>query len=720
VKLLTIVAFISLFFSNLFSAPLDDKRIEVSKISNDRYKMKIYYNYENPYQTEMVLMGRMAYVGAKIPIPERFNVLKMRTEVKYTPSYVLYHARSSISINANKLVIRQFGLNEQRFKDSGKITISADIPTKDLEDYNDIGVKIIQHYSSGVAKDDVEDTSAPELWTQVDLQNSFVEIEFQLKPFEEKLSSISKFMFDNKSIFKDSINFVFPKTPTDDDFYNYGFMANLIGTILQYRDIDFSVSTSISDNRNNIIILPRKELKEKLEPYKNMIEGLEEKISGNINMVKNPKRDDKGFLIITGDSDEDIKSSLYRMVNRDILLLEEQNIKVFKTEIPEKAKPYSTPGFISTGDKVYFSDLGYKTRTFFGEESAPLYLNFKLYPTVKYDVADSIRSVLNIISGGIIRNDSATNIFVNEVLAFQIRTLSTNDEDRVAKTASQRFELGDKNLIPAKLLRKGKNTLKVQFALVPLSGPQLIRFNNDILKLTLRDDSHIIFPKAKTEIELPNLKYVSELAFPYSIYADLQNTGILVTDFDSRTISSAMYVAFHLGKLMNYPAYRLTITPDINKMLDKDIITIGNQVERYSLLYKNAPIQFTKDGVVKEVALDSKFVEESGARVKQHTATTKIVESINFKDYIIVQQYQSPFNPRRTVLELSSNDAGTLLDGVRNGFSALHLGKFDGDVWLYNIKTDESYSFRLKETYILNEIVEGYSKKSNVITVDDF
>jgi hypothetical protein len=697
--------------STVFSAPLDEKRILVSKVGDNKYKMRIYFNYENPYTTQQTLLGRAVEYFITLPIPDKFELLEVNTEVKYTPSFVLFHGRSSVAIVSNGHVTRQFKLNEERFKDSGKVTVTSPIPIDTLMDYNKIGIKIIQHYVSGMAKDDLEDTSSPELWSQIDLQNSYVDLKFKIREFPERISAIKKFMFDEKSVFKDNINLVFPKVPTDDDFFNYSFIANSIGRSLKFRDIDFSVSTKVLPDKNNIIIMPRKDIKELFQESEIEIADLEEKIAGTINVIQNPIRRDKGMAIITGENQKEILNGIYRFANDDVYLIDSQSVTIFDTEIPPPSEPYTAPGFVSTGDKVLFSDLGYKTRTFYGEESTPLYLDFKLYPTVKYRLTDSIRSVLNIVQGGILRADSATNMFLNEVLAYQVRTVQNKDEEKEDKTASQRFELGKKNMIPTTLLRKGSNRLRLQFAMVPVNGPQLIRFNNDILKLTLRDDSYLHFPTSKTEIELPNLKYVSELAFPFSIYPDLQKTGILITDFDSRTIASAMQIAFHLGRLVEYPSYRLFVTADLNKILERDIISVGSQVDRFSILYKDAPLHFSKDGLTKELGIASEYVEDGGFRRRQYTAKTKIVESVNLKNYLVVQSYQSPFNKRRVVVEVSSTEPETLIEGVQNGLSPINLGSFDGDLWLYNIDTKKTRSFRMKDTYILDEVVEGHTNK---------
>lgn len=194
------------------------------------------------------------------------------------------------------------------------------------------------------------------------------------------------------------------------------------------------------------------------------------------------------------------------------------------------------------------------------------------------------------------------------------------------------------------------------------------------------------------------------MAFPFSIYPDLQNTGILITDFYAETIASAMQVAFQLGKTIDYPGYRMTITYDINKILDKDIIVLGGQIERYAPLYENAPIKFTKTGMQKE----SLIRNELDKRVKMQLKT---VENVDFSNYLVAQTYKSPFNPNRIVFELLAKTPKTLLKGIQEGLIAKNLGNFDGDLWLYNIESEKSYSYRMGEKYKIKDLIDGYEKE---------
>ena len=58
----------------------------------------------------------------------------------------------------------------------------------------------------------------------------------------------------------------------------------------------------------------------------------------------------------------------------------------------------------------------------------------------------------------------------------------------------------------------------------------------------------------------------------------------------------------------------------------------------------------------------------------------------------------------------------TLYKGIKNGFTPIHMGTFQGDTWMYNIDTNKSRSFRLQDSYTLHQLIEG----DNMYGEDDF
>jgi len=711
---------LGLFLSPLFSAsPLDEDRLILSKVGKDTYRLRVYFNYENPYVVQKTFLGGLAEMSVTLPLPDKHDVQSAKAIIKYTPSIVLHPDRSVMAVLMNDKVIRQFRMVKKRFLDIGSGRIGVELPPKLFDKYNTITTRVYQHYSAGLGPAFQEDNTAPELWSQVDLQNSYIEYTFKHKVFEEKLSSIYNHFFDNKSIIKDRVNFVFPKFPTDEDFSNYGFMANIAGNILKFRDIDFSVSTKINNKRNNVLIATRDQIKEILAPYgdafANGKEEFEKKFAGNINAIQNPLQTDKGLLVITGDTKDEVRNALYRLANQDLAVMEEQQLSLFKLDIPEASKPYTAPNFAKDGEKIFFSDLGFNTQTFAGEEATALDLNFKIYPDSWYTTSDKIITYLHMVYPDVVRADSVANVHLNDTFAYQMTLEDARKSAFNQKSSNQAFELGYRQMFPAHLLNKGDNKMNVSFHMIPMGGVERSRFNNDLLKMTVVNDSYFILPKTKKKIQMPNLSYLTSSAYPFSIYPDLQKTGILITDFDSRSITAAMYTAFHLGKVIQYPAYRLKVTANINTVIERDLIMVGVNNNKYQTIFANAPVKITDKGLQKEFALDKDFLlneelstETDDVRMLKNMATTTSLESGEIKNYLIAQTFRSPFHKKRTILSMSATDGNTLIKGFRKGLVAKHLGSFNGDLWLYNVAKDKSYSYTVKEKYFLETIVQDF------------
>ncbi len=680
--------------------PAKEKRIVVSQVGSDRYKLRIYLNADNPYEISAMYVEPTSQLAVTLPIPNRFNVLDMKAHVEYTSSINVENDGSTIALKLNKHYVTQSELLEKG-RGGGTTIVDYSIPTDKLfEGYNTVCIAIQQRGTKGSGGSDK--AGAPSIdncanfgqvttgittpvWTQIDTRNSYIEMTFKLKSFEEKLSSIQKYLFDSKNHVTDKINFVFPATPTEQDLQNYGFMANVIGNILKFKDIDFTVSTELVSNRNNVIVMTKDKVTELLKKYDDNNGSVSSKINGNINVVTNPKNNLKGILVITGDSQSIIESAILRVADSDLLLMEEHSIAVGEKKTPEKSLPFSTDKFVPFDVDVPFSKMKYTTRTFSGDSTNSVTLDFLLYPIYRFDENYSISIGVNTLSAD--NTKLMGNLFLNGNFAHQF----VDTKPFYSSNASDFKTIVGKNISSA-LINGGKNNLRLNMSVC--SRDTAVPCNSSVMNTTIKDDSYIHIPRGKMEVEYPNLKYISDMGFPFSIYPDLQNTGILITDFYAETIASAMHIAFQLGKTVENPGYRMILTYDINKVLDRDIIVIGGQIDKYAPLYENAPIKFIKTAnSKKEISLERQM-------------KLKSVEKIDFSSYLIAQTYQSPFNPRRVVFELLAKTPKTLLKGVQEGLITKNLGNFDGDLWLYNLDTEKTSSYSIAEKYKVRDIIE--------------
>jgi hypothetical protein len=716
----------TIFLLNIASAenPGDEERIFFYKSSIDPngYRMRIYLNSENPYTTEVPLYKSTNQVPFTLPIPDRFKVTAMRGHIQYKTGMSVNKYTSYLLATLNDTIFYQEKLVGKA--GAGNIeTRDFDVPAHQLYDgYNALSFQLIQFAQDVprlvppppvvesinlqfIPKEPAVEKCVPltgggsgspaaNIWTQLHTRFSYIEFDFLLKPFEEQVSSIYKYILDNKYPIKPKVNFVFPEIPTEQDFYNYGFMANLVGYLMKFKDIDISVSTEIDSSLNNIIVMPRDRVKaiftklfDEDNSSRELKDILSNKLKGNINLIANPFNLANGILAITGDNQKEIENGMLRLLDDDIAVIEEQNINVKNIVMPEESAPFTAPSFVTFEKRVHFND----PTLIEVSECSDSYLatfesRFKIYPVVKFNTMETehIELFVKYFTANSDAMKLAFNVYINGTFSHQF--FQTRQADASSKIVTE------KTYFSPALLQQGANEFSVEAVKYQVATDQ--NFGLRVIRTTILNDSYFIVPKGEGFVEYPYLKYISQMTFPYSIYPDLQNTGILITDFNADTIASALQMSFQLGKNMQYPGYYMTFTYDINKLLDKDIIVLGTQIEKYAPLYENAPIKFTENGYIKE-----EYQEEFNRTLITHEIT-------DLADTIVAQTYQSTFNPKRTVFELSAKNPATLLKGIQESGLPASFGDGDHDVWFYNIETEKSIPMTLGKKYTLTQIVD--------------
>jgi hypothetical protein len=725
------------------------QRILVSQIAPDTYRMRIYMNYENPFATYQNLERPINKVILNIPLPDRFEVIKIRKYLTYKTGLSVNPDSSYILEMVNDNVVFQAPLITELGAGSME-TISYEIPADKLyEGYNSHTTLIIQNGiikggGGGSSVTKIQQSAAKltalnltehvcgvkkssgagsgggggaKVWTQIYTEDSYIEYDFKLKPFEEKVNSLFRFIIDNKSLLPSRINLVMPELLTENDLNNYGLFANILGYLLKFRDVKFSVSTKINNHFNNIIIMPRDKVKILLDGYikdnnitfaqysqfvdpdilKNFQFTFDNQIQGNINVIQNPKNNKYGFFILTGDNQQEIESAIFTLTDPSLNINRAQKLVTKNIKRPLKAKPFTAPNFIEFGKSIDLINPKMKNQKTCSDTYLTTYeTSFQVYPVLaktaelrNYNMKVNI-DYFSINSDNII---FLFNIYLNGILTqqfFQQKKLQTNSGI-----------LQEQGQINMALLKEGWNNLRVEIVKYP--AKENVPYGLEAIKTKIEDTSKIFIPKIIPRVKYPNVKYVRDMGFPFSIYADLQNTGILITNFKAETIAAAMKVAFMLGEKVAAPGYYLTTTYNINGILDKDMIIIGEEIPELEPVYSKAPVHFQGNSVKikKYVAKYDKILE--------------LKEYSNFEHALIIQMYQSIFNPKRVIVEISAQDPKTIYKGVQEGLTPKNMGNMNGDVWIYNVDKKIGSSFQFQKPYLIDNILENYKIDFNQI-----
>jgi len=670
-----------------------------STLSSDGTKtIRIALNHNQSFRTQIKLSGVSPSFSMDLPIANRWKIIRAKAVIKYTPSMSLSAKRSFMNVQLDDNTLKQFQLLKQKFIDIGESKVEIEIPHQNLEPHNKFKIQIYQHYLDS-GKENMG--NAPEVWTQINLKDSYIELKVNLKKIKKELSEIVFSVFDTNNPLKHNINYVFHEEQKS-NLFNYAFFSSILGKILPYNKIDMSIShNKILADKDNLIIATTENLKKIFD--KN---GFGFQIQGNINIFPNPQNNKVAIIIITAKTEKRLKEVLFSTFGLGFSINSSNNKIVQKVIFPKPAQAYSSPEYLSAGRSYLFKDFKYKTKTFQGYYAEPLNINFKLYPDLFFKNKVNGDIDVNYIFPLAIQDDSVTNIFVNDNFVSQIKMLDARD----SKTIKQYLKLDNKtsSKYPASFLKGGLNNLQVSMRMMPLKN------NSESLKATILDNSFFQIPEAVHWIGMANLKDFTSSAFPFSIYPDLQDTFFLLTDNTDSTIEAVMQISKFLGENIQYPPYYLKIGTSINSdNKNKNIIMIGKYNNTYSEIYKKAPLILTKQGYIRDIDLEHHFTDsleeiekkEVDEDLDSRRNFIKTFETYQNSRYLITQFFQSPFNQDKTVLMFNS-DNRYIKDEVSQILDSKFRNSVNGDLViskLTNEKDNEIFNFDILDKYYIGD-----------------
>jgi hypothetical protein len=658
---------------------MDVDRVQLHDLEDGLKSVRVYLNYQDPAKNVHVMRNTSWEHKVSLPISSRWQVEKAHLFVKYVSSIALKPSRSLLAVGLNKHIFVQRTLNQPDVREE----IAVAIPPEDFGDYNELFIRVNQHY----LVEGCEDEAAPELWTEIDTDNSYVDLVIKEKPVPEQVSSIFSYLFDKKSVVRQQVHFVFQETPDDLGLFWAAFLSGSMGKYLSYRDTFITADSSFDHQQDNILIGLRASIREQLlrtfgaEGFGD-IQELEEKIKGNINLLANPKNPTRALLVFTGNSLEELDEAVLAFPSLDFMAYSSGSIFIKENRLPQPAEAYSAPGFVPLKEKVLFSELGFKTTTFSDMHPPAESMEFKIYPEYYFDSKSQMKLYLHLLYPRIIRFDSIMNLFSNESFIYQV-ALEHNERKQESKI-QEWLDIDKLTEIPMYMFHKGQNELSVISRMVPFKKGKCEIYNRENLQVTLMDDSYIKLPPAKRWVEMPYLDYIASAVYPYSIYPDLSDTAIVITDTSPSTMAALMHVAFFLSKHIGYPPYQLTVSTKIDNVLDKHIILLGKNSPDFRQVMRGAPFEFTDDGVKDQTRFIDKFMGDlpffSKNRLDKKRYTMETLESDGAITRLVAQLYRSPYNPDKTVFSLISDDPENLMYGTRRLLSPEMLGSLKGDV----------------------------------------
>ncbi len=621
----------------------------------------------------------------QVPVPERWDVKRAVIHVRYTVSANLVPDSSSLTIKVRGEPVAQARLNPQ----APEVKLGVEIPPALLDSgYNPIVFEVAQHAS----KNQCESPCSPDLWTNISLRESYVEMEYALKPLPKELSALSTHVFDPRLMPAGDVHLVIADNSVTSASLA-GIVASGVARRFDYRRVAFTVSRTLRPGVDNVVVGKR--------AFVQMVPGakaaaLDKPLRGGylklLPMIAADGSPDPAhaLLLLSGEDDAATKLAAITFSNISFRFPGTDELAAFDFALPQVSQ-YSGRETIATDTVYSLKTLDFPTQSWVGLNPGERSITFRLPPDFHIRPNQHAKLVMNFSYGVGLKNDSSFNISVNGRGVRAVRL------DSATGIFVENYELN----IPTYVFQPGSNT--ITFAAHLNSGGQVCDLlQPDGLFFTLYENSSLSFPPMPHFVEMPKLELFMHSGFPITRWPDGHEAYVWLADKDERTLAAALNLVGLATQRNGFPLFGLTFTYD-KPAEAGELLVIGSAPTIDKDIRSAAPLKLLEDGVTVP------YPVVRGWNAEATLAATSRQQSALGTGRGLLMQFQSPYQAGRSVVMLTGSSAEDVLLASRMLLTGAVQSQSKGDLVLIEpgekepmvtaISAGEHYATGKKGTY---------------------
>ncbi|MEI8669758.1 cellulose biosynthesis cyclic di-GMP-binding regulatory protein BcsB [Pseudoalteromonas sp. B131b] len=607
----------------------------------------------------------------------------------YTNSPSLIANVSHLKVYFNENLVTVLSINEPSniIKNTAEHNIALN--AKYIQDFNQIRFELVGYYSTSC-----QDYFSRAIWVEIN-KSSNITLDQTSLAIDSKIEYLPEPFFDSKDYSKLTLPFIFSGTPNEEAIEAAATLSSWFGAQADWRGANFPVVLNQSPNQHSVVFITNTSKPAFLADYPDVEKP-------TIEIISNPIHRYKKILLILGRDEKDLKTAVNGLVFGHKVMTGRSVSIEGMNKIPLR-KAYDAPRWLRSDRPVHFDELiDYPTQLqTTGLNSGPVKLNIRFAPdlftwrekgipiTLQYRNTpedDTLSSRLNMlinqefISGFLLEKNDSTVSTTKTLLPLIANTDSTQ--------STENFSLNGINLAK-------RNELNFDFRFdvlknatctgAPLGGEYGV----------IDGHSHIDVSNFNHYIALPDLNVFANSGFPFTKYADLQQTLVILNENPTpKALSMLFNLTGHFGAITGYPGHRLTVkylSDDINYN-DKDILFITKPSTRSDKLKEDEPknILLNNNQRAIKLAIYNGAYDDNKAEKIQINVTSS-------GNMAVITGYQSPFSSQRSIVSLTAttNEAFGLLDNALMNSQSREQIKGSATIittqGIETIKTDKQY-----------------------------
>jgi hypothetical protein len=563
----------------------------------------------------------------EIAVPARYDVKRLVLNLNYTVSTNLLPETSQLVVKVRGVPIAQVRLNPM----APEAKLGVEIPLRLLEPgYNTLSFAVAQHFS----KNQCESPCSADMWTNISLRDSYLDMDYELRKVPADLSQLSSFVFDPRLLGGGDVHIVTEDLSAKSATLA-GIVASGIARRFDYRPVTFSVSRTFRSGVDNVVVGKRAFAEKVLGAQRDAIKSL---AGGYLRLLplvteKGPEPE-RALLVVTGEDDKAVEQAALTFSNISFPFPGTDELKAFGFSLPA-VEQYSGRETIAT-DQVYaFRTLNFPTQSFVGINPGTRNITFRLPPDFHIRPNQYAKLSLNFSYGAGLKNDSSFAVSVNGrgVRAVQLDSASGNFFD------------GYKIDIPTYVFQPGTNTIGFTGHLhAPGQVCDLIM--SDGLFLTVYENSTVEFPPMPHFVELPKLELFMHSGFPLTRWPDGHEVYVWLTEKDDRVLASALNLLGLATQRNGFPLFGVEFTYD-KPPANGELLVVGRTKTVAAELRESAPLKIRDEDALVPYPVVRGWNEQT-------TSATSRQRSSLGPGSGLLMQFQSPYQSGRTVTLLTA------------------------------------------------------------------
>jgi len=618
----------------------------------------------------------------------------------YTYSPALIFSLSHIRVLINKQVIATVPFDKEH---AGSPT-STDIPLdpRFFADFNQLSLELVAHYTTT----NCEDPSNSVLWADIS-PLSEVLLDQQSVALQNDLALLPVPFFDARDSAPLELPFVLPASPSNEMIHSAAVAASWFGSLANYRGAKFPVMQSFPSQSNAVVLATTDHLPVGLDLPK--IDG------PTLLMVPNPQTTDKKLLVLLGRNTRELDTAVNALVLGKFVLAG-SSATVSDVDLGPPRKPYDAPKWLPVDRPVQFKDIITNSDLLQVQGGSPDPIRIDMHVPADLFAWNGRGVPLDLkyrYTAPSVVNDSSLSVEINGLLikSYHLRPSGT-EEDR-AQLGQLRLPIlsdgtsGVSNTISIPAFRVGSdNQLQLKFTMDSQKTGVCAGVSSNPSSAAIDPDSTIDFSGFAHYALMPNLAFFANSGFPFTTYADLSQTLVVIPNQPTTTdIESVLALMGEMGKWTGFPALRVQImhASEVQGVINKDLIVIGSGAT--AALMKNwsdvAPLQISaatgnaandhfrftvrvsqQDGVIDAIARTHDLLSESGS-------------------FGTLIGFESPYAKYRSVVALAATDGASLedvVDALQNPGSISHM---QGDLTI--VRGQDIQGLRIGPQYLVGD-----------------